>query len=177
MYFRKIRPSTTCLYSAASMLFRSASAACHSFASKPAVPPPLARPRAPSAATLAAGDGRSTRENLGIHPPTRTRAARCVLAGIRCHAPRSRQAVDRLLRPLPANPASYSLLVRATRTPVAPPEPASVLRCPLPRDWGTGAALSPASLLRPRLPSPRALARCRPPPRRQPRRLHQQRQR
>jgi hypothetical protein len=35
MYLRKIRPSKTCLYSAASMLLRSASAACHSFASKP----------------------------------------------------------------------------------------------------------------------------------------------
>jgi hypothetical protein len=31
----KIRPRTTCLYSAASMLLRSASAACQSFASKP----------------------------------------------------------------------------------------------------------------------------------------------
>src|SRR5882724_498481 len=35
MYLRKIRPRTTCLYSAASMLLRSASAACQSFASKP----------------------------------------------------------------------------------------------------------------------------------------------
>src|SRR5580704_3154838 len=51
MYLRKIGPSTTCLYSAASMLLRSASAACHSFASKPSVAPlslPLLfdRPRA-----------------------------------------------------------------------------------------------------------------------------------
>jgi len=35
MYLRKIRPRTTCLYSAASMLLRSASAAAHSFDSKP----------------------------------------------------------------------------------------------------------------------------------------------
>src|SRR5436309_12840552 len=35
MYLRKIRPRTTCLYSAASMLLRSASAAAQSFASKP----------------------------------------------------------------------------------------------------------------------------------------------
>ena len=35
MYLRKIRPRTTCLYSAASMLLRRASAACHSLASKP----------------------------------------------------------------------------------------------------------------------------------------------
>ncbi len=35
MYLRKIKPSTTCLYSAASMLLRSASAAAHSLASKP----------------------------------------------------------------------------------------------------------------------------------------------
>ena len=35
MYLRKIRPSTTCLYSAASMLLRSASEACQSLASKP----------------------------------------------------------------------------------------------------------------------------------------------
>src|SRR5690348_3628192 len=43
MYFRKIRPSTTCLYSAASMLLRSLSAASHSLASKPRLAPlPLA---------------------------------------------------------------------------------------------------------------------------------------
>src|SRR5581483_2964256 len=35
MYLRKMRPRTTCLYSAASMLLRRASAAAHSFASKP----------------------------------------------------------------------------------------------------------------------------------------------
>ena len=35
MYFRKMRPSTTCLYSAASMLFRNASAVAQSFASNP----------------------------------------------------------------------------------------------------------------------------------------------
>ena len=35
MYLRKIRPRTTCLYSAASMLLRSASAACQSLASNP----------------------------------------------------------------------------------------------------------------------------------------------
>ena len=35
MYLRKIRPRTTCLYSAASMLLRSASAAAQSLASKP----------------------------------------------------------------------------------------------------------------------------------------------
>src|SRR2546430_16167688 len=35
MYLRKMRPSTTCLYSAASMLLRSLSAACQSLASKP----------------------------------------------------------------------------------------------------------------------------------------------
>src|SRR6202008_3660478 len=34
-YFRKIRPRTTCLYSAASMLLRSLSAASQSFCSKP----------------------------------------------------------------------------------------------------------------------------------------------
>ena len=34
MYFRKMRPLTTCLYSAASMSLRSASAAAHSLASK-----------------------------------------------------------------------------------------------------------------------------------------------
>ena len=39
MYLRKIRPRTTCLYSAASMLLRSASAACQSWASKPTVAP------------------------------------------------------------------------------------------------------------------------------------------
>ena len=33
MYLRKMRPRTTCLYSAASMLERSASAACHNWAS------------------------------------------------------------------------------------------------------------------------------------------------
>src|SRR6266566_5247836 len=37
MYLRKIRPRTTCLYSAASMLLRSASAAAQSLASKPIV--------------------------------------------------------------------------------------------------------------------------------------------
>ena len=41
MYFRKIRPRTTCLYSAASRWPRSLSAACHSFASKPRSPLPL----------------------------------------------------------------------------------------------------------------------------------------
>jgi hypothetical protein len=35
MYLMNIRPSRTCLYSAASMLLRSASAAAHSFASSP----------------------------------------------------------------------------------------------------------------------------------------------
>src|SRR6266571_9347345 len=35
MYFRKISPRTTCLYSAASMLLRSLSAASQSLASKP----------------------------------------------------------------------------------------------------------------------------------------------
>ena len=35
MYLRKIRPSTTCLYSAASMLLRSLSAVAQSLASKP----------------------------------------------------------------------------------------------------------------------------------------------
>src|SRR5438046_8519713 len=35
MYLRKMRPRTTCLYSAASMLLRSASAAAQSFDSKP----------------------------------------------------------------------------------------------------------------------------------------------
>src|SRR5260370_39099998 len=35
MYFRKIRPRTTCLYSAASMLLRKASAARQSVASNP----------------------------------------------------------------------------------------------------------------------------------------------
>ena len=39
MYFRKISPSTTCLYSAASMLLRSLSAASQSFASNPRVAP------------------------------------------------------------------------------------------------------------------------------------------
>ena len=37
MYLRKIRPRTTCLYSAASMLFRSLSAVSQSLASKPMV--------------------------------------------------------------------------------------------------------------------------------------------
>src|SRR5467141_4048838 len=37
MYLRKIRPRTTCLYSAASMLLRRASAAAQSFASRPSV--------------------------------------------------------------------------------------------------------------------------------------------
>src|SRR5262245_18420390 len=41
MYMRQIRPSTTCLYSAASMLDRSASAASHSLAAKPSGPLPL----------------------------------------------------------------------------------------------------------------------------------------
>src|SRR5712692_5856472 len=35
MYLRKMRPRTTCLYSAASMLLRSLSAACQSLGSKP----------------------------------------------------------------------------------------------------------------------------------------------
>src|SRR5436190_10623761 len=39
MYLRKIRPRTTCLYSAASMLLRRASAAAHSLASRPTVAP------------------------------------------------------------------------------------------------------------------------------------------
>ena len=39
MYLRKMRPRTTCLYSAASMLLRNASAACQSFCSKPTVAP------------------------------------------------------------------------------------------------------------------------------------------
>src|SRR5438105_613910 len=37
MYLRKIKPRTTCLYSAASMLLRRASAAAQSFASRPMV--------------------------------------------------------------------------------------------------------------------------------------------
>ena len=37
MYLRKMRPKTTCLYSAASMLLRSLSAASQSLASKPMV--------------------------------------------------------------------------------------------------------------------------------------------
>src|SRR5579883_2839666 len=41
MYLRKSRPSTTCLYSAASMLLRSLSAACQSVCSKPSVAPLL----------------------------------------------------------------------------------------------------------------------------------------
>src|SRR5262249_51862765 len=44
MYLRKMRPSTTCLYSAASMLLRSLSAACQSLASKPRVAPFAAGP-------------------------------------------------------------------------------------------------------------------------------------
>ena len=52
MYLRKIRPRTTCLYSAASMLLRRASAACQSFASKPRFAPvsrvPAVRDRAKS---------------------------------------------------------------------------------------------------------------------------------
>ena len=39
MYLRKISPRTTCLYSAASMLLRSASAACQSCCSKPTFAP------------------------------------------------------------------------------------------------------------------------------------------
>ena len=39
MYLKKIRPNTTCLYSAASMLLRSASAAAQSLASKPRLAP------------------------------------------------------------------------------------------------------------------------------------------
>jgi hypothetical protein len=39
MYFRKMRPRTTCLYSAASMLLRILSAAAHSVASKPRFAP------------------------------------------------------------------------------------------------------------------------------------------
>ena len=39
MYLRKIRPRTTCLYSAASMWPRSLSAACQSFSSKPRLAP------------------------------------------------------------------------------------------------------------------------------------------
>ena len=39
MYLRKISPSTTCLYSAASMLLRSLSAASQSVASKPTLAP------------------------------------------------------------------------------------------------------------------------------------------
>src|SRR5690349_13366884 len=39
MYLRKMRPSTTCLYSAASMLFRNLSAAAQSVASNPRSPP------------------------------------------------------------------------------------------------------------------------------------------
>ena len=39
MYFKKIRPSTTCLYSAASILLRSLSAACQSVCSKPGLAP------------------------------------------------------------------------------------------------------------------------------------------
>jgi hypothetical protein len=35
MYFKKIKPSTTCLYSAASILLRSLSAVSQSFCSKP----------------------------------------------------------------------------------------------------------------------------------------------
>jgi 3-oxoacyl-ACP reductase-like protein len=38
MYLRKIRPRTTCLYSAASMLLRRASAAAQSVASNPRLP-------------------------------------------------------------------------------------------------------------------------------------------
>jgi len=38
IYFKKINPSTTCLYSAASILLLSLSAACQSFASKPMSP-------------------------------------------------------------------------------------------------------------------------------------------
>ena len=41
MYLRKIRPRTTCLYSAASMLLRSLSAASQSLASKPRFALPL----------------------------------------------------------------------------------------------------------------------------------------
>ena len=41
MYLRKIRPSTTCLYSAASMLLRSLSAVSQSLASKPRLAVPL----------------------------------------------------------------------------------------------------------------------------------------
>lgn len=39
MYFKKISPSTTCLYSAASMLLRSLSAASQSVASNPRLAP------------------------------------------------------------------------------------------------------------------------------------------
>src|SRR5450759_2867575 len=49
MYLRKIRPRTTCLYSAASMLLRRASAVCQSFASKPPWPAvPLPRSALPT---------------------------------------------------------------------------------------------------------------------------------
>jgi hypothetical protein len=41
MYLRKNRPRTTCLYSAASMLLRRASAAAQSLASKPRLAVPL----------------------------------------------------------------------------------------------------------------------------------------
>ena len=39
MYFRKISPSTMCLYSAASMLLRNLTAGCHSLASNPKFAP------------------------------------------------------------------------------------------------------------------------------------------
>src|SRR3990170_2457408 len=39
IYLRNIKPRTTCLYSAASMLFRSLSAVCQSFSSKPRFAP------------------------------------------------------------------------------------------------------------------------------------------
>ena len=39
MYLRKMRPKTTCLYSAASMLLRKASAAAQSWTSKPRLAP------------------------------------------------------------------------------------------------------------------------------------------
>src|SRR4030095_2721944 len=70
MYLRKMRPRTTCLYSAASMLLRSLSAVSQSLASKPrGAPLPLVFPLDLAIRPLACRPGTIVRLQLfSLHP-------------------------------------------------------------------------------------------------------------
>ena len=103
MYFRKTRPSTTCLYSAASMLPRSALAAAHNSVSKP-VPTPLSFATGAAAALRFSGFAAPSTASAGALrlPPRWVLGAGATVFAL---APlRSNRATSSRLRPLASTP-------------------------------------------------------------------------